>query len=138
MARRQSKNKPRMELQRTATKIVTRLMNWNQYRVGTRLQRVHTDCLGRKFSAQRSQYTLVLPAIRIQTAIAAIVLRLIVQKLLVRGSVLVSGVFPAQKFNHWFGSNAWFRASPFRRIRNDPRAALRGTARGCPGSAELS
>src|SRR6266481_60486 len=57
IASRGNKNTPRIELQSTATKMVTKLMNWNQYRVGTLLQRVHTDCLGRKFSPQRSQYT---------------------------------------------------------------------------------
>src|SRR5882724_10570621 len=61
IASRGNKNTPRIELQSTATKIVTKLMNWNQYRVGTLLQRVHTDCLGRKFSPQRSQYTGALP-----------------------------------------------------------------------------
>src|SRR5467141_3594917 len=64
IASRGNKNKPRIELQSTATKIVTKLMNWNQYRVGTLLQRVHTDCLGRKFSPQRSQYTGTLPGQR--------------------------------------------------------------------------
>src|SRR6266566_7385841 len=63
-----NKNKPRTVLQSTATKIVTKLMNWNQYRVGTLLHRVHTDCLGRKFSPQRSQYTVTLPDGRIQTS----------------------------------------------------------------------
>src|SRR5713226_7083741 len=66
-ASRGSKNSPKMVLQSTATRMVTRLMNWNQYRVGTRLQRVHTDCLGRKFSPQRSQYTVVLPEDEIRT-----------------------------------------------------------------------
>src|SRR5467141_1132453 len=61
VARRGNKNSPKTVLQSTATKIVTRLMNWNQYRVGTLLQRVQTDCLGRKFSPQRSQYTGGLP-----------------------------------------------------------------------------
>src|SRR5260370_30069468 len=63
-----NKNKPRTVLQSTATKIVTKLMNWNQYRVGTLLHRVHTDCLGRKFSPQRSQYTGALPQSGIQTS----------------------------------------------------------------------
>src|SRR5260221_13333278 len=66
IASRGNKNTPRIELQSTATKIVTKLMNWNQYRVGTLLQRVHTDCLGRKFSPQRSQYTVTLPQEGIQ------------------------------------------------------------------------
>src|SRR5205823_8490614 len=57
IASRGNRNSPRTVLQSTATKIVIKLMNWNQYRVGTFLQRVHTDCLGRKFSPQRSQYT---------------------------------------------------------------------------------
>src|SRR6266446_7825975 len=61
IASRGNKNNPKIALQSTATKIVTKLMNWNQYRVGTLLQRVHTDCLGRKFSPQRSQYTGALP-----------------------------------------------------------------------------
>src|SRR6266403_4460153 len=61
MARRGNKNIPKTVLNSTATKIVIRPMNWNQYRVGTLLQRVHTDCLGRKFSPQRSQYTGALP-----------------------------------------------------------------------------
>src|SRR5882762_2779125 len=60
-ASRGNRNSPRIVLQSTATKIVIKLMNWNQYRVGTRLHRVHTDCLGRKFSPQRSQYTGALP-----------------------------------------------------------------------------
>src|ERR1700704_5475988 len=68
MASRGSKNKPKIVLHSTATKIVTKLMNWNQYRVGTRLQRVHTDCLGRKFSPQRSQYTVTLPVAGIQAS----------------------------------------------------------------------
>src|SRR5467141_350275 len=67
VARRGNKNSPKTVLQSTATKIVTRLMNWNQYRVGTLLQRVHTDCLGRKFSPQRSQYTGALPWAGMQT-----------------------------------------------------------------------
>src|SRR6266436_627110 len=67
IASRGNKNTPRIELQSTATKIVTKLMNWNQYRVGTLLQRVHTDCLGRKFSPQRSQYTVALPDAGIHT-----------------------------------------------------------------------
>src|SRR6266403_1155769 len=58
IASRGKRNRLRNVLQSTATKIVTKLMNWNQYRVGTLLQRVQTDCLGRKFSPQRSQYTL--------------------------------------------------------------------------------
>src|SRR6266705_3456817 len=57
IASRGNRNSPRTVLQSTATKIVIKLMNWNQYRVGTLLHRVHTDCLGRKFSPQRSQYT---------------------------------------------------------------------------------
>src|SRR6266705_6041710 len=61
IASRGNKNKPRTVLHSTATKMVTKLMNWNQYRVGTLLHRVHTDCLGRKFSPQRSQYTFALP-----------------------------------------------------------------------------
>src|SRR5882762_1322071 len=60
MASRGNKNSPRIVLQSTATKIVIKLVNCNQYRVGTRLHRVHTDCLGRKFSPQRSQYTVAL------------------------------------------------------------------------------
>src|SRR6266481_1362581 len=68
IASRGNKNTPRIELQSTATKMVTKLMNWNQYRVGTLLQRVHTDCLGRKFSPQRSQYTVALPRPGIQTS----------------------------------------------------------------------
>src|SRR5713101_1844225 len=67
MARRGNKNIPRTVLKSTATKIVIRPMNWNQYRVGTLLQRVHTDCLGRKFSPQRSQYTAALPWAGMQT-----------------------------------------------------------------------
>src|SRR5882672_8226702 len=63
-ASRGKRNRLRNVLQSTATKIVTKLMNWNQYRVGTLLQRVHTDCLGRKFSPQRSQYTGALPGQR--------------------------------------------------------------------------
>src|SRR6266403_1221140 len=66
MARRGNKNIPKTVLNSTATKIVIRPMNWNQYRVGTLLQRVHTDCLGRKFSPQRSQYTAALPGARMQ------------------------------------------------------------------------
>src|SRR6266404_13121 len=68
MARRGNKNIPKTVLNSTATKIVIRPMNWNQYRVGTRLQRVHTDCLGRKFSPQRSQYTVALPVAGIQAS----------------------------------------------------------------------
>src|SRR4029077_18039316 len=98
MASRGNKNTPRIELQRTATKIVTKLMNWNQYRVGTLLQRVHTDCLGRKFSPQRSQYTVTLRRKRFNPAIPGRLLRLRFQKLLVRGSVLVSANLLAQKF----------------------------------------
>src|SRR6266481_7732464 len=78
IASRGNRNSPRTVLQSTATKIVIKLMNWNQYRVGTLLHRVHTDCLGRKFSPQRSQYTAALPWAGIQdcdpcqiTAIAA-------------------------------------------------------------------
>src|SRR5712664_4001522 len=67
MASRGNKNSPKTVLHSTATKIVIKLMNWNQYRVGTLLQRVHTDCLGRKFSPQRSQYTVALPEAGIQT-----------------------------------------------------------------------
>src|SRR5882762_4537935 len=66
MASRGNKNSPKTVLHSTATKIVIKLMNWNQYRVGTLLQRVHTDCLGRKFSPQRSQYTAALPGARMQ------------------------------------------------------------------------
>src|SRR6059058_635422 len=66
IASRGNKNKPRTVLHSTATKMVTKLMNWNQYRVGTLLNRVHTDCLGRKFSPQRSQYTATLPLEGIQ------------------------------------------------------------------------
>src|SRR6266446_1861981 len=98
MASRGNKNTPRMLLHSTATKIVTKLINWNQYRVGTRLQRVHTDCLGRKFSPQRSQYTATLPHEGIQPRIAVRLQRLWFQKLLVRGSVLVSAFLLAQKF----------------------------------------
>src|SRR5712691_6670331 len=61
IANRGNKNTPSIVLHSTAKKIVIKLMNWNQYRVGTLLQRVHTDCLGRKFSPQRSQYTAALP-----------------------------------------------------------------------------
>src|SRR5713226_8083863 len=68
IASRGNKNRPKTVLQSTATKIVTKLMNWNQYRVGTLRQRVHTDCLGRKFSPQRSQYTVALPHTGIQTS----------------------------------------------------------------------
>src|SRR5216684_1934058 len=98
IASRGNKNSPRTVLQSTATKIVTKLMNWNQYRVGTLLQRVHTDCLGRKFSPQRSQYTATLRRKRFNPAIAVRLLRLRCQKLLVRGSVLVSANLLAQKF----------------------------------------
>src|SRR5437660_10442778 len=68
MARRGNRNIPKTVLNSTATKIVIRPMNWNQYRVGTLLHRVHTDCLGRKFSPQRSQYTAALPHAGIQTS----------------------------------------------------------------------
>src|SRR5882762_7778812 len=97
MASRGNKNSPRIVLQSTATKIVIKLMNCNQYRVGTRLHRVHTDCLGRKFSPQRSQYTVALPQ-GFKPAIAASLQRLPFQKLLARWAVLVSVVFLAQKF----------------------------------------
>src|SRR5258706_16411558 len=97
IASRGNKNTPRIELQSTATKIVTKLMNWNQYRVGTLLQRVHTDCLGRKFSPQRSQYTVALPGEGFRPAIAVRLLRLRYQKLLARGAVLVSVLFLAPK-----------------------------------------
>src|SRR5712692_1645860 len=98
IASRGNKNSPRTVLQSTATKIVTKLMNWNQYRVGTLLQRVHTDCLGRKFRPQRSQYTVLSHKQGFKPAIAISLLRLPFQKLLVRGSVLVSVLFLAQKF----------------------------------------
>src|ERR1700694_4836027 len=68
IASRGKRNRLRTVLQSTATKIVTKLMNWNQYRVGTLLHRVHTDCLGRKFSPQRSQYTGALRQSGIQTS----------------------------------------------------------------------
>src|SRR5260370_3573517 len=97
MARRGNKNIPKTVLKSTATKIVIRPMNWNQYRVGTLLQRVHTDCLGRKFSPQRSQYTAALPWRGRKPAIAVSLLRLSFQKLLVRGAVLVLVCFLAQK-----------------------------------------
>src|SRR6266436_5752250 len=89
IASRGNKNTPRIELQSTATKIVTKLMNWNQYRVGTLLQRVHTDCLGRKFSPQRSQYTVALPDAGIHTRDRRQFTAFVVPKLLVRGAVLV-------------------------------------------------
>src|SRR5712692_9112910 len=98
IASRGNKNRPKTVLQSTATKIVTKLMNWNQYRVGALLQRVHTDCLGRKFSPQRSQYTVTLPQAGIQTSDRRQLTALAVPKLLVRGSVLVSAYFLAQKF----------------------------------------
>ena len=98
IASRGKRNRLRTVLQSTATKIVTKLMNWNQYRVGTLLQRVQTDCLGRKFSPQRSQYTLLSHTQGFKPAIAVSLLRLPFQKLLVRGSVLVSVSFLAQKF----------------------------------------
>src|SRR5256885_16542092 len=66
IASRGNRNSPRTVLQSTATKMVIKLMNCNQYRVGTLLHRVHTDCLGRKFSPQRSQYTATLPLEGIQ------------------------------------------------------------------------
>src|SRR5260221_13963902 len=97
-ASRGNKNTPRIVLHSTATKMVTKLMNWNQYRVGTLLQRVQTDCLGRKFSPQRSQYTLLSHTQGFKPAIAVSLQRLRFQKLLVRGSVLVSVSFLAQKF----------------------------------------
>src|SRR5437016_7634988 len=68
IASRGNRNSPRTVLQSTATKMVIKLMNCNQYRVGTLLHRVHTDCLGRKFSPQRSQYTGALPQAGIQTS----------------------------------------------------------------------
>src|SRR5436309_1096683 len=68
IASRGNRESPRMVFESTATKIVIKLMNWSQYRVGTRLHRVHTDCLGRKFSPQRSQYTVALPQPGIQTS----------------------------------------------------------------------
>src|SRR5229473_203093 len=123
VASRGSRNKPRIELQSTATKIVTKLMNWNQYRVGTLLQRVHTDCLGRKFSPQRSQYTATLRRKRFNPAIAVRLLRLRCQKLLVRGSVLVSANLLAQKFGS-HDSNKMFQAT--RGIES-----LRGAAQSC-------
>src|SRR5712692_2155544 len=98
IASRGNKNNPKIALQSTATKIVTKLMNWNQYRVGTLLQRVHTDCLGRKFSPQRSQYTVLSRKQGFKPANAVSLLRLPFQKLLVRRPVLVPVVFLAQKF----------------------------------------
>src|SRR5882672_3796838 len=100
-ASRGKRNRLRNVLQSTATKIVTKLMNWNQYRVGTLLQRVHTDCLGRKFSPQRSQYTVALPGPRgwgFELVIAVRLLRVALQKLLARWSVLVPVFFLARKF----------------------------------------
>src|SRR5260370_30515126 len=47
------------ELAATATIRLTKAMSWTQQRVGTDLQRVHTDCFGRKFNPQRSQNTLL-------------------------------------------------------------------------------
>src|SRR6267154_2508904 len=48
-------------LQATASNKVIKLINWNQCRVAEVLQRVHTDCFGRKFRPQRSQNNLALP-----------------------------------------------------------------------------
>src|SRR2546430_2689032 len=104
-----NKNKPRTVLQSTATKNVTKLMNWNQYRVGTLLHRVHTDCLGRKFSPQRSQYTGALPQPGIQTSDRRQLTAFAVPKLLVRGAVLVSVSFLAQKFNMFARASCAFR-----------------------------
>jgi len=73
-------------------------MNWNQYRVGTRLQRVHTDCLGRKFSPQRSQYTVTLPVAGIQASDRRQLTAFAVPKTTGQRAVLVSVVFLAQKF----------------------------------------
>src|SRR3982074_635107 len=84
IASRGNKNNPKTVLHSTATKIVTKLMNWNQYRVGTLLHRVHKDGLGRKFSPQRSQYTVALPVAGFKPAIGVSLLRLPFQKLLVR------------------------------------------------------
>src|SRR5262249_28974293 len=65
----------------------------------TFLQRVHTDCLGRKFSPQRSQYTVVLPLGGHSNSLAASVWRSARAKLLVPGPVLVVLCFVAQKFD---------------------------------------
>src|ERR1700681_58727 len=48
-------------LQATASNRVIKLINWNQCRVADVLQRVHTDCFGKKFRPQRSQNNLALP-----------------------------------------------------------------------------
>src|SRR5438445_13558774 len=52
-----NRNSPRTVLQSTATKIVIKLTNGNQYRVCTLLHRVHTDCLGGRLSLHYSQST---------------------------------------------------------------------------------
>src|ERR1700682_3927087 len=48
-------------LQATASNRVIKLINWNQCRVADVLQRVHTDCFGRKFRPHLSQNNFALP-----------------------------------------------------------------------------
>src|SRR4029077_14574843 len=91
IASRGNKNKPRTVLQSTATKIVTKLMNWKQYTVAPFLHRVHTDCLGRKFSPLRSQYTVLSNGQGFKPAIAVSLLRLRFQ-------------------NYWSEGQFWYRS----------------------------
>src|SRR6202035_4311098 len=60
-ASRDSNKNATSALQATASNKVIKLINWNQCRVAEVLQRVHTDCFGRKFRPQRSQNNLALP-----------------------------------------------------------------------------
>src|SRR5713226_6850025 len=56
-----SKRNATSALQATARSSVIKLINWNPWRVADVLQRVHTDCFGRKFRPQRSQNNFALP-----------------------------------------------------------------------------
>src|SRR5258708_26515323 len=53
--RRGSNRQATRQLHAAAITSVTRLINWNQWRVEVILQRVQTDCTGRNWSPQFSQ-----------------------------------------------------------------------------------
>src|ERR1700674_3543251 len=92
----------RTVLQSTANKIVSKLMNWNQKRIGTRLHRVHTDCLGRNWSPQRSQNTVTLPEQGFKPAIMVSI-----------WPVLVGNDWSAGRFWSWWFSMAFSRLLAF-------------------------
>src|SRR6266852_277468 len=119
IASRGNKNRPKTVLQSMATKIVTKLMNWNQYRVGTLLQRVHTDCLGRKFSPQRSQYTVLSRKQGFKPAIAVSLLRLPFQNYWSEGQFWSRSFFLHKSFSHFSQEHAPFHrcSALFRRFR---------------------